>query len=432
MRHELNSVFDLIKPHFPLLALLSFFLLNTSECCKHQAYFNHTYQPLSNYAPHMSIELMDVCFYMSNGYKMRNRFVELDQTTQTDDRFDQVFQQAMRQMNIKIERALGKGNYGRVFAAKSSVYGNVAVKLAVNKDGMFYDMRTRTECCYFASANCPRCQRPIYEMVPFEIAASLFALNANGVVQSKAFGVIGAYNKQMYYVIVMERVDNSMPLNTFAKTCLNKFAPHDIFYFMHHIQVELNRINKNLIMRNRIFHNDLKADNILIKYNSKNCGNTAEKKFKVYMIDFGNAIVNIRANQRAAKDALLYANQYSYKRYFLYYRAPELCCDFAHLRLSSLLTWYLGVIAFELCSFGAENVQISPSTAQTSQQMCYFLKSNMNRPSNENSFDLIIQRSAHMYPFCSQPSIQRYLRLALVYSPSSRVSSDHLVKYRFN
>jgi serine/threonine protein kinase len=427
MRKEL---FDLIKPLFSLLFLSS--LLERSECCKYQAYFNHTYQPLSNYAPYMNIELMDACFYLSNGYKMRNHFVELDQTAQTDDRFDQLFQQAMRQMNIKIERALGKGNYGRVFAAKSSVYGNVAVKLAVNKDGMFYDMRTRTECCHFASANCPRCQKPIYQMVPFEIAASLLALNANGVVQVKAFGVIGAYHKQMYYIILMDRVDNSMPLNTFAKTCLKKFAPSDILFFMHHIQVELNRINKNLIMRHRLFHNDLKADNILIKYNSKSCGSGVEKKFKVYMIDFGNAIVSIRVDQRNSNDAFLYANQYSYKKYFLYYRAPELCCDFPFLRLSTLLTWYLGVIAFELCSFGAENVQISPSTTQTSQQMCYFLKSNMHKKSSENSFDLVIQRNAHMYPFCSRPSIQRYIRLALVYNPNSRMQSDNLVKYRFD
>ena len=174
-------------------------------------------------ALNLNIEFIDICYGLKHGLKPKGNFYLLETSMPTDDRFISFLKTSLKQFGFRVDNVLGKGNYGVVFAAKSEHYGNVAIKIAANKDGAFYDFDNKQECCYTPSNVCQQCSKPISQLVPFEVANSVLALDADGVVKNKAFGIITTHSKLLFYIIVMEKIENSMSLLSFTQQCFKKF-----------------------------------------------------------------------------------------------------------------------------------------------------------------------------------------------------------------
>lgn len=379
-----------------------------------------------------NIEFIDICHSIKSDLKSSRQFYELENRMTVDERFIAYLKVNLKQFGFTVENVLGKGNYGVVFAAKSQVYGNVAIKIAANKDGAFYDTNTKQECCYYPSNNCPRCSKPIFKLLPFEVANSLLTIDAEGVVKSKAFGIISSYNKLVFYIIVMEKIENSMTLLSFAQKCFKQFNKNTRANYIREAVLKLNEINKNLIKNFHIFHNDLKSDNILISLKKDNsqtknkCGN-GQSELLLYLIDFGNAIVNVNQKDSKGNSLLLY-DQIKYKKYFIYYRAPDVSCQMPNAKLPQVLSWYLGVVALEMCGNGVEGVMLAPDN-----QICYPIRMNMNLPSNANSYDQVIvhdKKTKHQ-GMCHEPLMANFLQQSLNFNPNTRLSSDSLMKNKF-
>lgn len=154
------------------------------------------------------------------------------------------------------------------------------------------------------------------------------------------------------------------------------------------------------------------------------CGN-GKAQLDVYLIDFGNAILNMnRKNQNG--ESLLVQDQFKFKKYYLLYRVPEITCQLEAAKMPQMLAWYLGIIAFEMCSNGVENIPVGPSA-----NVCQLIK--MKRTQSGNSFDSIIKQrpgAQNSFKVCFEKNMASYLKAALKFDPNLRVSSDSLVKMK--
>lgn len=171
----------------------------------------------------------------------------------------------------------------------------------------------------------------------------------------------------------------------------------------------------------------MKSDNILIRLKqtgeSNQCG-SGKNPIDVYLIDFGNAILNMnRRNSRG--EAILHQSQFRVKKYFMLYRAPEITCQFEQAPMPQMLTWYLGVIAFEMCTNGAQ-IHLAPTV-----NVCHSLRS--REYGSRNSLEMIVKPRHSVQAslkFCYEPKMAGYLRKALVFNPTMRISSDNLVRIK--
>ncbi|CAF0939672.1 unnamed protein product [Brachionus calyciflorus] len=379
----------------------------------------------NDYSLNMNIEFIDICYGLKNGLKQKGNFYLVDNTIPTDDKFITFLKSSLKSFGYQVDNVLGKGNYGVVFAAKSEHYGNVAIKIAANKDGAFYDMENKQECCYYPTHVCQKCSKTVNKLLPFEVANAVLTNDADGVVKNKAFGIISSHTKLLFYIIVMEKIENSMTLLSFTQNCFKKFNNEIRLKFIKNSQLRLNEINKNLIKNFNIFHNDLKSDNILVKVKDatkfKKCGSGRED-LEYYLIDFGNAILNVNQKDQAGNSILLF-DQFKYKKYFIIYRAPDVGCQLQYAKMPQLISWYLGIIAFEMCSNGLEHINLSADA-----NVCYAIQN--RNAQNSNSFDQIIRHNpkTRSLKLCNQNDMAQYLQTSLIYDPNVRPSSDNLMK----
>lgn len=229
----------------------------------------------------------------------------------------------------------------------------------------------------------------------------------------------------------MEYLENSMTLLSFVQKCFRRFSYKMRLDYISDTERKLNEINKNLIKNYKIFHNDLKSDNILVRIKSsnngaENCGD-GSSKLDVYLIDFGNSILNVN-RQNNEGSPILVKNQFKYKKYFLVYRAPEITCQLEYVSMSQILAWYLGVVAFEMCTNGgAENsIPIGPGP-----NVCHMIS--FKQAQNMNSFDSFIKPKPgiqNAFKLCFNKYLANHLRKALVFDPNNRLSSDNLIKLK--
>lgn len=377
----------------------------------------------------LDIELLDICHGLVNGgFKIQSAYDKVDSKIKMSTKWINALQASLTKVNITIERTLGKGSFGIVYQGQSGVYGKVAVKIATNQDDAFYDLQAGRDCSLNPMFFENQCNRRVNELIPFEAANGVLTMGAPGVAKFRAFGLISAHGKLLFYLIIMEHIDSSMTLLSFVQKCFKKFNHHQRMNYIVDTQRKLNDINKNLILKHHIFHNDIKSDNILVRVRGTNettrnrCGN-GRADLDLYMIDFGNSIVNV--NRKSPQGHTIMAQeQFRFKRYFLIYRAPEVTCQNALIKMAPLMTWYLGVIAFEMCSHGAKDFILAPS-----MQVCTLLR--INFMPNANSFDLFIKpypSAESSFKLCFNKSMAAYLQTALHYDPNTRVPSDYLIK----
>lgn len=198
----------------------------------------------------VQIELIDMCHGHTTGFRLASQYDYLDQQVQVTDDFIEFFRASFPKFGIQVDKVLGKGNYGSVFLARSRHYGKVAIKIATNQDAAFYDPVSRRDCCFgsaqSASCNNP-CQRRLSQLIPFEAATGMLTMDASGVVKTKAYGVITAYGRLLFYVVVMEYIENSMTLLSFVQKCFRRFGQRARLDYIVEAQRKLNEINKNLI-----------------------------------------------------------------------------------------------------------------------------------------------------------------------------------------
>ncbi|RNA37077.1 hypothetical protein BpHYR1_005819 [Brachionus plicatilis] len=325
----------------------------------------------------LNIEFIDICFGLQNGFKPKGNFYLIDNNIPTDERLIHFLKSNLKNFGFQIENVLGKGNYGVVFAAKSEQYGNVAIKIAANTDGVLYDFESKQECCYHPIGNCDRCSKPVHKLVPFEVANAIFTHDADGVVRSKAFGIISTNTRLLFYILVMEKIENSMTLLSFTQKCFKKFNKDIRKKYIKNALAKLNEINMNLINNQNIFHNDLKSDNILVKVKDasrfKKCG-SGRQDLEFYLIDFGNAILNVDKKDHAGNF------------YMSVDQAPDVSCQQNYVNMAKMLSWYLGVIGFEMCSNGIEKANVGADA-----NVCHSINSGMAQ--NSNSFDHFINKN---------------------------------------
>lgn len=198
--------------------------------------------------------------------------------------------------------------------------------------------------------------------------------------------------------------------------------------YIREILTKLNTINTNLVQKVQIFHNDLKSDNILLRIktnpdDNNKCG-SKKSEIELYMIDFGNSILSVQN-----KDKLL-LREFSVKPYYQIYKAPELTCitQFdTDVKLPKLITWYLGVIGFELCSGGLEHKMLS-----INPRACGMIRNpTTSEQINANAFDVFIKTYRNeIYQnsrgLCFTPAMSNYLQNALRFNEKHRRSSDSL------
>lgn len=385
----------------------------------------------------ISVELVDNCYAVKSRFKLRSRFSRMDRSTSINGQVVSSLKQALGSMGFQVQKVLGQGNYGRVFAAKSSVYGNVAIKVATTQDGSFYDMHSKSECSFLRQT----CRKPLSQLLPFEVACGVVAMHSPGIIKSKAFGIISSRDHILFYVIVMENIENSMTLLAFTKKCMNRFKKSAKLFYIKQVQKKLSEVNIHLAKKFGLFHNDLKSDNILVRVSApkssssssssgaKNQCGKGSSPLELYLIDFGNAILDIRQSDSTG-NKVMSAQQYQLKPYFIVYKAPELHLQLPHIQLSKLISWYMGVIAFEMCSGGLERVMLAPNANTVSQ-----LVQGQASSSSANAYDLAIKPQARSQPavrFCmSQPQLAAYLKAALKYDAKTRLPSYELVKQPF-
>lgn len=374
----------------------------------------------------LKIEFIDICFGIKSGFKINGNFYLVDNAIQTDDKFIKFLKLNLKNFGFHVENVLGKGNYGIVFAAKSEYYGNVAIKIAANTDGVFYDYETKQECCHHPIGHCNKCFKSVNKLLPFEVANAILTHDADGVVKSKAFGIISTNSRLLFYIIVMEKIENSMTLLSFTQKCFKKFN-HDIRKkYIKNAQTRLNEINKNLIKNQKIFHNDLKSDNILVKVKDasrfKKCG-TGRQDLEYFLIDFGNAILDVSKTDDLS-NPYMSTDQFRFKKYFVFYRAPDITCQLNYVSMPKILSWYLGIIGFEMCSNGIEKINLAAD-----ENICNSVNSGMAK--SLNSFDYFIHRNkyAKSLKLCYESEIKEYLKSALIFDPQIRPSSDTLMDY---
>lgn len=373
-----------------------------------------------------NIEFIDICHGIKHGFKLNGNFYLVDNTFQTDERLINFLKINLKQFGFHVENVLGKGNYGVVLSAKSDNYENVAIKIAANTDGVFYDFESKKECCHHPIGHCNKCTKPVSKLVPFEVANGILTHDVDGVVKSKAFGIISTNSRLLFYILVMEKIDNSMTLLSFTQKCFKKFNKNIRKKYIKHAQIRLNEINKNLIKNQNIFHNDLKSDNILVKIKDasrfKKCG-SGRQDLEYYLIDFGNAIIDVNKRDEAG-NSFMTADQFNFKKYFILYRAPDISCRMNYVSMPKILSWYLGIIGFEMCSNGIEKISLGPD-----ENICNTINSGFSK--DFNSFNYLIQRNPNLksLKLCYENDMKSYLQSALIFDPKVRPSSDSLMKY---
>jgi serine/threonine protein kinase len=214
---------------------------------------------------------------------------------------------------------------------------------------------------------------------------------------------------------------------SFAKDCLKQFPSSLKLSYIQEILAKLNIINKNLVEKLQIFHNDLKSDNILMRIktqpNDNNKCGSKKSEIELYMIDFGNSILNVQN-----KDTLA-LKKFTVKKYYQIYKAPDLSCarQDTDVKFSKLIAWYLGVIGFELCSGGVEHKMLTASP-----QSCNIIKyPQTTQQANANAFDIHIRNYRNeIYQgsrdLCFKPAMATYLQNALRFSDRSRLTGDGL------
>lgn len=209
----------------------------------------------------VQIELVDMCFAHITGFRLASHYEQLDTRVQMSPEFVEFFRSSLAKFDVQVEKVLGKGNYGSVFLARSKHYGRVALKIATNQDAAFYDPLTRTDCCFGGggassqqNSACRPCRRRLSELVPFEVATGMLTMDASsGVVKSKAYGVVSAYGRLLFYVLVMEYIENSTTLLAFVHKCFRRFAHRSRLDYIAHVQAQLNDINKTLLRQFNVF-----------------------------------------------------------------------------------------------------------------------------------------------------------------------------------
>lgn len=406
------------------LLIFSFFCVSASSCGSFGTKFitlnDHSFGTLN-------AELVENCYAIKAPLRLRSQYNYIDRSLRLTEPVIGTIKSMLGKLGFRVERVLGQGNYGRVFSATSALFGgeSVAVKVATPQDGLFYDMRAKRECSH-VDATQTSCSRPLTQLLPFEVASSLMTMRSRGVVNSRAFGLISSARGQLlFYVIVMRNVKNSSTLLSFVRKCFRRLSRSARLHYMRQVQVKLNEINMALVNQLGIFHNDLKSDNILVRLanESTSCGASGRSgELELYLIDFGNAIMNIEKRD-ASGSRMLSMDQYRTKPYYVIYKAPELKMGSTSIRLSQMLAWYMGVIAFEMCSNGLDRVNLSPSN-----EIIYQMP-------NHNSFDQIIYKSFYgqqQTQLCFESKdLVDYLRRSLTYDPNRRARSSELVRMPF-
>ena len=157
------------------------------------------------------IELIDICYAATNqSFISRSTYSDTDTSYKMDEYTISYLKTVLAKFEIKVGKVLGKGNYGLVFAADSKIYGKVAIKVASSTDGVFFDMKRKYECYAPRSHSANKCPISLDKTVPFEVAGAIITRNIEGVVKSKAYGIITSNHKIVFYIIIMENIQNSM------------------------------------------------------------------------------------------------------------------------------------------------------------------------------------------------------------------------------
>ena len=374
----------------------------------------------------LNLEFIDICHGIKHGFKINGNFYLVDNSIQTDERLINFLKTNLKHFGFHVENVLGKGNYGIVLSAKSDNYENVAIKIAANTDGVFYDFENKQECCHHPIGYCNKCTKSVSKLIPFEVANGILTHDIDGVVKSKAFGIISTNSRLLFYILVMERIDNSMTLLSFTQKCFKKFNKYVRKRYIKQTQIRLNEINKNLIKNQNIFHNDLKSDNILVKVKDasrfKKCG-SGRQNLEYYLIDFGNAIIDVNKKDEIGNSYMI-ADQFKFKKYFIFYRAPDISCHLNYVSMPKILSWYLGIIGFEMCSNGIQKISLGAD-----ENICNTVNSGLSK--DFNSFNYFIQRNPNLksLKLCYENDIKSYLQSALTFDPRVRPSSDSLMKH---
>ena len=158
-----------------------------------------------------NVELIDICHVSTNqSFRMRSVYQDTDVSFEMNNGIIEYLKHTLTKFDIQVGKVLGKGNYGLVFAAVSKTYGKVAIKVAASTDGVFFDMNRKFECYAPSARSGSRCPHSLDKTVPFEVAGAILTKNVEGVVKSKAYGIITLNHRIVYYIIVMENIENSM------------------------------------------------------------------------------------------------------------------------------------------------------------------------------------------------------------------------------
>ena len=197
------------------VSILSFYVCFGHEKCKFTS--KKIQVPYSSRIT-FDIEFIDICYMSTNkSFIAKSIYTDID-TSYTMDQYTITYlKNVLTKFDINVGKVLGKGNYGLVFAADSKMYGKVAIKVASNTDGVFFDMRRKHECYAPRAHGGIKCQASLDKTIPFEIAGAVITRNIEGVVKSKAYGIITLNRRIVFYFIIMENIQNSMTRKLICK-----------------------------------------------------------------------------------------------------------------------------------------------------------------------------------------------------------------------
>ena len=258
------------------------------------------------------------------------------------------------------EKELGKGNYGIVFKGINlNGKRKVVIKITTATETKRYFNVIKNSTCFYSSPFKPPCN-DLRQVIPYEVAALIRSKNIDGVIEVYGIGRVIINGSLAFHIIIMQFVEGSMTGEKFSncirrqKIAQSLNEQHVYDYFKSMLQ-QLYEVNKKLYDA-QVYHNDIKSDNIILTYNSSFKHNNrrvsdscdtigVNGKIKVYLIDFGNAVM--KSNSR--HDFLFLPTAGA--DVFNLNRAPE----FFNLknygvRVKKLLVWYHGTFLFELLS----------------------------------------------------------------------------------
>jgi serine/threonine protein kinase len=337
--------------------------------------------------------------------------------------------------NYEIEHELGRGNFGVVYkGTHKQTNVRVAIKVAsADSTTRYFKYRSGTSC--YLNRYQPQCDTDLSDLMTIESASLLKGQGIKGVIKLEGFGIlVRKYDAKLrYFITIMELLPASKPLDNFKKTCIDHFPTNEArLFFLQNVLNHLYNTNEALLKRG-IYHNDIKADNILIQiyprnknYSNNNIKKSVDKKmifkcsgfestdylldyeFVPHLIDFGNAVIYKATNSNNN----FMITRTSMNTIYNPIAAPEL----QQLRLQKrdyidirqLLVWYEGTLAFELC--------LEPKYSLFDfNKFILYLKSN-----NENVFNVFLKKCSND----RQKLFNRFLRKALNNEPTKRFSYE--------